>query len=354
MKWTVRQVVAGVAVVVVLAGVAVGVSRQSRSTLPEGLIAANGRLEGDSVSIASKLGGRIARIWVNEGDAVQAGQILVTLEDQQVKAKLEQADAAVAAVAAQLAAAQAQLNVMKQEVPLAIESAQQQAERARVAAEQAGKDEQRAGNLQREGVVNEQRAEQAWVADVAARTQYEQARQQLASARLGRDKVAAQHTQIGALAAQLQQAKAVQREAQVALDELTLKAPSAGRVMSRLREPGEVVAAGSPLLEIVNLQSLFLKVFIPENQIGKVRVGLPARIYSDAFPKAFYDARVRSIANRAEFTPKEVQTPDERVKLVFAVKLQVLTNPDDRLLPGLPADAVIRWQDQVEWQKPRW
>jgi HlyD family secretion protein len=95
-------------------------------------------------------------------------------------------------------------------------------------------------------------------------------------------------------------------------------------------------------------------VFVPETEIGRVRLGLPARIYTDAFPERPFPATVRYIASRAEFTPKEIQTPDERVKLVYAVKLYLDENPDHRLTPGLPADAVIRWKDDTPWQRPRW
>lgn len=117
---------------------------------------------------------------------------------------------------------------------------------------------------------------------------------------------------------------------------------------------GEVVSAGSPLLEIVDLDKLYLKVYVPETQIGKLRLGLPARIHVDAFPDHPFDATVRYIASRAEFTPKEVQTVDERVKLIFAVRLYLDANPESRLMPGLPADAVIRWQEDAPWVKPQW
>jgi HlyD family secretion protein len=116
---------------------------------------------------------------------------------------------------------------------------------------------------------------------------------------------------------------------------------------------GEVVAAGAPLLELVDLDRLYLKVYVPEVQIGKLRLDLPARIYTDAFPDQPFDATLRYIASKAEFTPKEVQTQDERVKLIYAVKLYLKENPDHRLTPGLPADAIIRWKDDVDWAKPR-
>ncbi len=154
--------------------------------------------------------------------------------------------------------------------------------------------------------------------------------------------------------AQLNQAEAVYDEACVARDELTLTAPSDGVVTNRLHEPGVVIAAGSPVLTLIDLDKLHLKVYVPENRIGQLRLGLPAKIYSDAFPDEPYEATVSYISSRAEFTPKEVQTPDERVKLVYAVKLAVTDNAEHRLTPGIPADAVIRWDDAVEWARPRW
>jgi len=124
--------------------------------------------------------------------------------------------------------------------------------------------------------------------------------------------------------------------------------------MMRLIDVGEVVGAGAPLLDIVDMDRLYLKVYVPEKVIGKVRLGLSARVYIDAYPDQYFPATVRYISSRAEFTPKEVQTPDERVKLIYAVKLYLDENPEYRLTPGLPADAIIRWQEDTPWVKPRW
>ncbi len=154
------------------------------------------------------------------------------------------------------------------------------------------------------------------------------------------------------LAAQVAEAQLA--EATSRLNDLTLTAPASGTITRRLVDAGEVVAGGAPLLVIVNLDRLYLKVYVPEAEIGKLRLGLPAQVYTDAFPERPFPATVRYIASRAEFTPKEVQTPDERVKLVYAVKLYLDDNPERRLTPGLPADAVIRWQEDAPWAKPRW
>ena len=159
--------------------------------------------------------------------------------------------------------------------------------------------------------------------------------------------------EVAALERQRDQAYAVLDEAESILKDLTITAPTSGTVTTRMVEGGEVVGAGAPLLELVDLDQLYLKVYVPEVQIGKVRLDLPARIYTDAFPDRPFEATVRYIASKAEFTPKEVQTPDERVKLIYAVKLYLKENPEHRLTPGLPADAMIRWKDDVAWVKPK-
>jgi HlyD family secretion protein len=138
------------------------------------------------------------------------------------------------------------------------------------------------------------------------------------------------------------------------LDDFQIVAPSTGTITTRIADSGEVVGAGSPLFDLVDMDRLYLKVYVAENLVGKLRRGLPARIYTDAFPDQPFEAELRYIASRAEFTPKEVQTPDERVKLVYAAKLYLIDNPDHRLTPGMPADAVIRWKETVPWAKPQW
>ena len=273
--------------------------------LPAGLVQANGRIEGDMVSVSSTYPGRIARITVEEGDAVTAGEVLVELEAREIEAKVRQAEQAAEAVRHEVEAVSSQC-------------------------EQTERDAQRYEELYAEGTATKREAEQAELADRVAQEK----------------RIAAE--------AQLNQAKAAYDEACVARDELTLSAPSDGVVTNRLHEPGVVIAAGSPVLTLVDLDKLHLKVYVPENMIGQLRLGLPAKIYSDAFPDEPYDATVSYISSRAEFTPKEVQTPDERVKLVYAVKLAVNDNTDHRLTPGIPADAVIRWDDSAEWAKPRW
>jgi len=342
------------------------VTRQG--SLPQGLIQANGRIEGDGITLSSKVAGRITAVDVREGQAVKAGQILVRIDDAQVRSRVDQARAAAETLESQIASARLGVALLRRETPLTVEAARAAVDRAEasVAAAQAAermarRDAERANDLIAKGFTSSQQSERAQLAVDAAASELGaaaaaalQARKQLALADLGGERVRVKEADLLTLQAQLRQTQAMLAEAQSVLSDLTLLAPAPGVVASRMREPGEVVAAGAPLLELIDLDQLYLKVYVPEAQIGKLRLGLPAKVYSDAFPDQPYDATVRYIAARAEFTPKEVQTPDERVKLVYAVKLYLSANPDHRLSPGVPADAVIRWQEGVAWAKPRW
>jgi len=335
--------------------------------LPEGLIQANGRIEGDHVTVASKFPGRIEELLVREGATVKAGQVLVRLEDSQAAARVRQAKHAAEAEEAKAEAAHTQLAVLNLEVPLSIEVADAQVIRAQalwdkaVAVEKEAKsDAERFRRLADKDEASIQQRDQAhmrWKVaqnDVAAAVSgMTQAKKQLAQAELGWNRIRAKEEEVTSLERQRDHAYAVLDEADSILEDLTITAPTSGTVTTRMVDAGEVVAVGAPLLELVDLDHLYLKVYVPEIQIGKVRLDLPARIYTDAFPEQPFEARVRYIASKAEFTPKEVQTPDERVKLIYAVKLYLNDNPDHRLTPGLPADAIIRWKDGVAWTKPR-
>lgn len=367
-----------------------------RQALPEGLLQANGRIEGDHVTVASKFAGRIRRVTVREGDAVTPGTVVMELDDAQTRARVTQAAAAVAqadarleqarqavlALDARVRAGRVALQTLGREVPIEIEIARAGVEQARAmrekgeaAEQQASRDRQRFAELAASGLVAPQASEHADLAWAVARKEAEAARtallraeKQLTQALLGEERIAAEHEELTALRAEreqaaaslaqaeagLRQARAALAEAESVLADLTIVAPIAGVVTTRVRDVGEVVGAGAPLLDLVDLDRLYLKVYVPEKEIGRLALGQRAQIYVDAFPGRAFLATVRQIGSRAEFTPKEVQTPDERVKLVYAVKLYLDENPERRLTPGLPADAVIRWKDDAPWARPQW
>lgn len=337
------------------------------SGLPDGLIQANGRIEGDHVTVASKFPGRIQQLLVREGATVTLGQLLIRLDDSQARARVEQARHGAEALEAQVQAAHTTLAVLNLDVPLAIERAEAEVAKAKdevakalSVEKEARSDAQRFRDLAAKDQASIQQRDQAamrWEVaqkDIASsRSELTQAVKELAQAELGWKRIRAKESDVTALERQRDQADAVLSEAESVLKDLTITAPTSGTVTTRMVDVGEVVAAGAPLLELVDLDRLYLKVYVPEIQIGKVRLDLPARIYTDAFPDRPFEATVRYIAAKAEFTPKEVQTSDERVKLIYAVKLYLEENPEHRLTPGLPADAIIKWKDDVVWARLR-
>ncbi len=336
--------------------------------LPEGLIEANGRIEGDHITVSSKFPGRIHKLLVQEGDLVQSGQTVIVLDDTQTRTKVTQAQKAAAALKERVEALRMDLGVLRKEVPLAIESAEAEvthtqavSAKAEAVERQAQRDALRLQRLVSQGAASQQRGEQSELALTeardqltASRTAVTRAQKQLAQARLGWDRIKARESDLKALDAQLEQAWAALAETESVLSDLVIRAPSNGVVLTRIADLGEVVTPGAPLLDLVNLDYLYLKVYVPEVLIGKVRVGLPARIYTDCFPNRPIPATVRMISSQAEFTPKEVQTPDERTKLVYAVKLYLDDNPHHSITPGMPCDTVIRWKEDVPWEVPRW
>ncbi len=335
---------------------------------PEGLVQANGRFEGDHYTVSSKWPGRVVELLAREGDLIEKGQVMVKLDDAQTLAKVNQAKAALDVKKAELKAAQTALSVFKKNVPLKIDTAKAglnhtHAELASSLAneEQMFRDAERFRELLKRETVERRRSEQADLSWKVARAQHltaqsarTQAEKQLAEAQLGQNQIKAEEDNVNAMTAKVTQAEAALAEAQSVLNDLVIKAPATGMITTRIVDNGEMAAAGSPLYDIVDLDKLYLKVYVPEKEIGKVRLGLPSQIYTDAFPDKPFPATIRYIASQAEFTPKEVQTPDERVKLVYAVKLYLDDNPEHKLTPGLPADAVIRWREETPWAKPRW
>jgi HlyD family secretion protein len=177
----------------------------------------------------------------------------------------------------------------------------------------------------------------------------------LANARGLRDQAAAQLAQlregfrieeIEQARAELQRATAELELAELDLARCQLFAPAAGRVLSKSREAGEIVAPGTTIVTLGDLSRPWVNVYVGERDLGKVRLGMTAQVTVDSFPDQPFAGKVTFIADRAEFTPKNIQTPDERVKLVYRVKVEVETR-NEALKPGMPADTVLPIDQQV-------
>jgi HlyD family secretion protein len=335
--------------------------------LPDGLLQLNGRIEGDDVTLASKVPGRLQALLAREGDSIHAGQTIASLDDGVARARLAQATASRDAAIAKADAARADLVLLRKQVPIAVDSADATVratdaslEQARAQEAQAGREQARVATLLASGSLDAQSNERAILAHdtalqavAAARAARDRAATAAREARLGPDQIRAREAEIAALDAAARQAQGLVDEAQTALDDLTIKAPIDGTITTRFVDVGQVVSAGTPIVVIVDLDRLYLEAFVPETDVGRIHVGSPARVYTDAFPDSPAGATVRYVASRAEFTPKEVQTRDERVKLVYTVKLYVDDNHDRRLVPGLAADAMVRWREDAPWTTPR-
>jgi HlyD family secretion protein len=147
---------------------------------------------------------------------------------------------------------------------------------------------------------------------------------------------------IEAARAQLRQAEAAVRALDALLANMTVRSAFNGVVTVRHREPGEIIPAGSPVLTVMNREDRWVRIYVPETRIGAVRLGLPATISTDTYRGKTYRGEVSTISSEAEFTPKTVQTSEERVKLVYAVKVRITGDPGNDLKPGMPADVRLR------------
>lgn len=301
-----RLVVAGTLLLLaVLAGFTAWRVFFASPSLPPGVIEVSGRIEGDDSAIAPKTAGRLREIAVREGDQVEAGSVIAVLDDEQIRAREQQAEAALRQAEARLAAAKAQL-------------AQSAASHA-----QAKWDQRAFTRLFKEGGVAEQQARQA----------QNNERTQAAA-------VVASQRQVEAAQADAEAARAQLEEARANRKDLNVIAPFTGTVATRTAEPGEVVTAGTPVITLIDLGRVYLRGFVPEGQIGRVRVGQPARVYLDSAPAMPIDAVVMRIDPEASFTPENTYFREERVKQVIGIKL-LLRGAVGFAKPGMPADGEI-------------
>jgi len=334
---------------------------------PSGLLQINGRIEGDQIAVAPKAAGRIAELLVREGDEVKAGQLLARLTDEAVDARQAQALAGAAAQRAQALALETSAALLQSETAVQLASAQAGLAAARAdlgrtqaAALQEERDLERMRDLAARGFVGPQAVERSELTlrssreqQAAAQAAVARAEQALRDAELGPQRVHARLAEASSMRAQATAAEARVREAATQIADLTVSAPLTARVSNRYANAGEVIAAGTPIFGLTDLANVYLKGYVPEPMIGRIRLGQAAQIWTDAWPEAPFEARVGYIAARAQFTPKEVQTRDERTKLVYEVRLYPLADPGGKLLPGQPADGMIRHEETAAWQRPR-
>jgi HlyD family secretion protein len=290
-------------------------------------LTASGTVEATEAQLGFQAPGRIDSLLVDEGDAVRAGQPLASLDRTEARARRDQA-------AAQLEAARA-LMLELEHGSRREEIAQARAVRDAAAQrlEDARRDLARAQDLVRDSLVSTQVFEKAGIAFDVATSQLEQADEQYRLVATGarKERIAAQRAQVALSRAALDGADAV-------LANMVVRAPFDGVVTVRHRQLGEIVQAGAAVLSVMNRLDRWVRIYVSETRIGAVHLGQQAGITSDTFPGKSYPGEVQYISGEAEFTPKNVQTREERVKLVYAVKVRISGDPGFELKPGMPAD----------------
>jgi HlyD family secretion protein len=290
----------------------------SKPALPAGFAAGNGRLEANQIFVSSKYPGRIAEVLVNEGDTVEPGQVIARMDTSALEAQLREAEAQIRSAQDARRVAQAQINVRRADYDFA------------------AKQDVRSRALVPKGAVSQREAEMDHASALAAKSQVVSAEAQEVQAR----------QQIDAAAATADRLRAEIKDA-------VLISPIRGRIETRLAETGEVLPAGGRVYSVNDLSDVYMYVYLPESVTGKVPLGSEARIVLDAAPQYPIRAFVSFVSPMAQFTPKTVETAEERHNLTFRVKLQIprerLRQYEPLVKSGLPGMGYVRWATDKQW-----
>ena len=318
-RW--RRIALALTLIMLAAGGGAYWWRQHQAQLPGGIAWGNGRLEADEIDIDTKYAARIAEMFADEGDMVKAGQVVARMDTRDIEASLKKSEAQVRQ--AQKAVDEANANVAQQTSILLL--AKQQMDRAAYLVEKGAQTKE----------VLDQRKQLLDGADAALKA---------AEARV----TEAEHA-----------LKAATHDVElyaVQIADNTLSAPTDGRIQYRLARIGEVLPAGGKVFAMLDISYVYMDVYLPTEAAGKVKFGADSRIVLDAYPKIAIPAKVSFIATQAQFTPKTVETQNERDKLMFRIRMRIdperLRARGDRVRSGLPGVAYVLTDPAVAW--PAW
>lgn len=307
----------------------------------------NGVIEGLDVDVSARMPGRIATVAVQQGDRVKAGQVLATLDCREPRAVLDAARAQLRMAQINVEASRAQVQAAlgaSRAASAAVQASGAQSRALRANQDATSRHEKRVRQLKKVGgatevemdkVATQVRGLKQQIAALNARTRA--ARGQAAAARAQAQAV---RKKAEAALAGVKAADAAVRRARVAVDECSLRAPITGMVLTRAREPGEVVLPGSRVLTVMRLQLVKTSFYLPNRELAAAAVGKPVSIQADAYPGKTFRGTIRWVSAEAEFTPRNVQTREDRDRLVYRVKVEI-QNPDLELRPGMPVDVRI-------------
>ena len=293
----------------------------TRSKVPPGIAFGNGRLEGDEIAIATKYAGRIAELDVKEGDLVQKGQVLARMDTSELEASERAAASLVNQRKQDADAARATIKVRAAELDLA----NSELKRGQV--------------LVAKDAISRQRVEQL-----------------TATQRSAEERLTAANSQAAAADAAVASAQSEQERLQHMIADATLLAPKLGRILYRPANIGETLPAGGQVATMVDLSEIYMTFFLPSTQAGKLTLGAPGRIVLDAFPDRPIPANVSFVSPRAQFTPKQVETQQERERMMFRIKIRIppalVKQYIDRVKVGMTGIAYVKLDPATPW--PHW
>jgi HlyD family secretion protein len=321
-------------------------TKLNSSGLPEGIASGNGRIEAVEVDISTKTPGRVREILVHEGDFVKAGQVLAHMDTEQLEAQRRQAGAQLQRAVISVETAESLVTQRKAERTAAAAVVDQREAQLDAATRRLARSVQLAKtNTVAQQVLDDDRAQMH-----GAKAAMSAAQAQLAASDAGIRTATA--LVIDAKAA-VDAAKAAIESIAADINDSTLKSPRDGRVQYRVAEPGEVLPPGGRVLNLVDLGDVHMTFFLPTAQAGRLAVGADVRLVLDAVPHLVIPAKVSFVADVAQFTPKTVETEEEREKLMFRIKAKVppelLRKYILQVKTGLPGMAYVRLEPEAEW-----
>lgn len=316
------------------------------SGLPAGIAGGNGRIEATEIDISTKTAGRIKEILVEEGSFVTAGQVLATMDTQQLEAQKKQAEASLQ---------RAVISVDTARSLLSQREAEREAAAAVIGQHEAEQDAAERKLARTEQLIRTNTTSLQTLDDDRASAQ--RARAAVAAAKAS---LSASDAAIGAAKAQITDAEASVVAAQAAIESIvadindsTLRSPREGRVQYRVAQPGEVLSSGGRVLNIVDLSDVYMTFFLPTEQAGRIQMGSEVRLVLDAAPQYVIPATASFVADVAQFTPKTVETEEERQKLMFRIRAKIspelLREHIQYVKTGLPGMAYVRIAQDAEW-----
>ncbi|BBG58846.1 HlyD family secretion protein [Providencia rustigianii] len=346
MKTNNRKIVFYIILVLVIVAGGFYYWSMNSSDLPSGFAQSNGRIEATEIDIATKTAGRIDTILVKEGDFVQQGQELARMDTRALQEQLHEVQAQLRQAISAVVTAESGL-VQRKSEKLAAQAVVRQREAELDAAQ---KRLNRSRVLVKTNAVSQQQVD-----DDTAQMQGAKAALEASKAQVAASIAAIDSAQAGIVQAKnrVEAATATERRITADLEDSILKAPRNGRIQYRVAEPGEVLGSGGRVLNMVDLSDVYMTFFLPTEQAGKVALGSEVHIILDAAPHIVIPAKTTFVASVAQFTPKTVETQNERLKLMFRVRARIspelLEKHLEYVKTGLPGKAYIRLDPQESW-----